>query len=176
VDAQDFFFELATGVQGVYNRITNFELEYNNVYEIDEEDIIYENFSLYKNNENKEASVAINVTPETDGHVYIYLYSRNLDDVTISSPIINTTMKVSDGYILDLGNHSTGDNIRIDLPIKEESTYANVDFIAFAIDNEKFVEGYNKLKSGQIEYNKFNDTEIEGTFVAENNEILFTND
>lgn len=174
VDSQDFFFELATGVQGIYNRITDYEFEFNNVYELSDEDKLYENFSLYKTDNNHDASLAINLTSKSDGHVYIYLYSRNLDDVTISSPIINTTMEVKDGYILDLGYHKSNDNIRIDLPIKDESTYANVDFIAFTINVDKFVEGYNKLKSGQIEYTKFNDTEIEGTFIAENNEILFT--
>lgn len=174
VDSQDFFFELATGVQNVYNRITDYEFEYNNVYEISDEDKLYENFSLYKTDDNQDASVAVNLTSQNDGHIYIYLYSRNLDDVTISSPIINTTMQVSDGYILDLGYHKTSDNIRIDLPIKDDLTYANVDFIAFTIDTEKYIEGYNKLKSGQIEYSNFDGTNIEGTFVAEKDEILFT--
>ena len=174
VDSQDFFFELATGVQGIYNRITDYEFEYNNVYEISDEDKIYENFSLYKTDDNHDASLAINLTSQSDGHIYIYVYSRNLDDVTISSPVINTTMKVSDGFILDLGYHKTSDNIRIDLPMKDDASYANVDFIAFTINTDKFVEGYEKLKTGQLEYNKFNDTEIEGTFVAENDEILFT--
>ena len=174
VDSQDFFFELATGVQGIYNRITDYEFEYNNVYEISDEDKIYENFSLYKTDDNHDASLAINLTSQTDGHIYIYVYSRNLDNITISSPTINTSMKVSDGFILDLGYHNTSDNIRIDLPMKDDTTYANIDFIAFTINTDKFVEGYEKLKAGQIEYIKFDDTKIEGTFVAEHDEILFS--
>ncbi len=174
VDSQDFFFELATGVQGIYNHITDYEFEFNNIYELNDEDKLYENFSLYKTDDNHDASLAINLSSQTDGHIYIYVYSRNLDDVTISSPVINTTMKVSDGYILDLGYHKTDDNIRIDLPIKDDATYANVDFIAFTINTDKFIEGYKKLENGQIQYSKFDETKIEGSFVTENDEILFT--
>jgi uncharacterized membrane protein YfhO len=64
--------------------------------------------------------------------------------------------------------------IRIELPLKDESNYANINFVAFTMNEDVFIEGYNKLKSGQIEYTKFNDTEIVGSFVAENNEILYT--
>ena len=83
-------------------------------------------------------------------------------------------MNVNDGYILDLGNYEENEIITIDMPIKDESSYAMVDFIVFTIDNDKFIEGYNKLSSGQIEYAEVTDTKIEGEFVAEKNEVLYT--
>jgi uncharacterized membrane protein YfhO len=83
-------------------------------------------------------------------------------------------MGVNDGYILDLGYYEANDNISVTMPISEDETYANVDFVVFTIDQEKFVDGYNMLKKGQLEYTSFSDTVIEGTFTAEENEILFT--
>ncbi len=174
VSSQEFFFELATGISGIYNRISDYEFEYNNVMEISEENKIFEYLSLYKENEDRDASLFVNITSNINGHIYVYINSRNLEDITISSPIINTTMDVNDGYILDLGYHNIDDVIQIEMPIKSDLSYANVDFVPFAIDKNKFVEGYNILKSGQIEYTKFNDTEIEGSFIAEDSEILFT--
>ena len=116
----------------------------------------------------------INLTASSNDHIYVYINSRNLDDVTISSATIDTTMHVTDGYILDLGYYNTYDSIHIELPLKDEVTYANVDFVLFTMNDEVFIEGYNKLKSGQIEYTEFTDTKIEGSFIAENNEILYT--
>ena len=174
VDAQEIFFDYATGVEGLYNRTKDYEFEYINIYELDDNDKLFDNFNLYKINDTEDSSAVINLTTNSDGHMYIYLYSRNLDHVTVSSSVINTSMNVNDGYILDLGYYNAGEIIRIEMPLKEDASYANVDFVAFTINEDKFIEGYNKLQSGQMEYTKFTDTEIEGIFVAEENEILFT--
>ena len=174
VDAQEMYFNLATGLEGLYNRIKDYEFEYNNIYELDDNDKLFDNFALYKVNDTEDSSLIVNLTASTNDHLYVYINSRNLDDVIISSTTINTTMQVTDGYILDLGYHNPDDMIRIELPIKDESNYAHVDFVAFTMNEDVFVEGYNQLKSGQIEYTEFTDTKIKGTFVAENNEILYT--
>ncbi len=174
VYAQEFLFQLTTGIDNIYNEIYDYDFEYNNVYEISEDSKYSNSFTIFKNNEDDEASLIINLISNSNGHIYVYLNSRNLDSVDVTSPIINTTMEVKDGYILDLGYYGSNDLIRLELPVKDDTTFANVDFIAFTIDNDKFIEGYNKLKSGQLEYKKFNDTEIEGTFIAEENELLFT--
>lgn len=174
VDAQEIYFKLATGLDGLYNRIKDYEFEYNNIYELDDNDKLFENFALYKVNDTEDSSLIINLTASSNDHIYVYINSRNLDDVTISSATIDTTMHVTDGYILDLGYYNTYDSIHIELPLKDEVTYANVDFVLFTMNDEVFIEGYNKLKSGQIEYTEFTDTKIEGSFIAENNEILYT--
>ncbi len=174
VDSQQELFAYSTGIDGIYNRIYDYELICNNIYDISEEDKIMSNFSLNKIDSNTEASATATITAETNGHIYIYVYSRNLDDVSIYSPSISTSMTVSDGYILDIGYYEPNDKISVTMPINNEQTYANVDFVVFTIDDEKFVDGYNVLKSGQIEYTSFSETIIEGNFVANDNEILFT--
>ena len=174
VDSQQELFASATGIDGIYNRIYDYELICNNIHDITDDDRLMCNFSLYKIDDDSEASATATITAQESGHVYVYVNSRNLDDVTVYSSSISTSMTVTDGYILDLGYYEPNDKISVTMPIDEEKTYANVDFVAFTIDHMKFVDGYNILKSGQIEYTSFSDTIIEGNFNADNNEILYT--
>ena len=174
VDSQQEMYSSMTGIDGIYNKIYDYDLIFNNVYELTDDDKFLGNFNLQKIDTETEASASACITAQENGHIYIYIYSRNLDDVSVYSPSISTNMTVSDGYILDLGSYEKNDKITVTMPINEEHHYANVDFIVFTIDNEKYVQGYNSLKSGQLEYTSFTDTEIEGTFTAEENEILFT--
>lgn len=174
VDAQEDLFKSATGVDDVYNRITDFEIIYGNILSIDRFSINEGTFALNKVSNEYDGSITIDITVKDTSNIYIYVYSRNLDTVTILSPSYTNTMTVNDGYILDLGSHKPNDLISVELPLKEDVSSASVDFVAFTVDHEKFVEGYNKLKSGQLEYTEFDETIIKGNFVAEKDEILFT--
>ncbi len=174
VVAQQELFELSTGTEGVFNRIFDYEIDYINVLNVDFDSILTGNLSLNKISTEEPAVATIQITAQNNENIYIYVYSRNLDTVNIYSENITTSMTVSDGYILDLGQHNEGDVISVELPIKDEKASASVDFIAFTVDKDVFTEGYEKLKNGQIEYTKFDETVIEGTFLAEENEILFT--
>ena len=174
VAAQQELFELSTGTTGVFNKIFDYEIDYYNILSIDFDSILSGNLSLNKITTDESAIATVQITAQNNENIYIYVYSRNLDTVNVYSEKITTTMTVSDGYILDLGKHDEGDIISVELPIKDDKASASVDFIAFTVDEDVFVEGYEKLKNGQLEYTKFDETVIEGTFTAEENEILFT--
>ena len=174
VDAQEELFEITTGIDNIYNRDYSYELYYDNVFEINDDEKENGTFVFYKVDDNSPASVNANITTNKKGNVYLYLYSRQLDNVTVSSSNISTSMTVSDGYILDLGNYDENEIITVEMPFNDQYNYANVRFTVFTVNNDNFVEGYNKLKSGQMEYTNFNETKIEGTFTADENEILYT--
>lgn len=174
VDAQEDLFKVATGVEDVYNRITDYEIVYGNILSIDRISIDEGTFALNKISDEYSGSITIDITAKDTSNIYIYVYSRSLDTVTILSPSYTNTMTVNDGYILDLGSHKPDDRISIELPLKDDVSSASVDFVAFTVDHEKFIEGYNKLKDGQLEYTEFDETSIKGNFVAEKDEILFT--
>lgn len=174
VDAQEDLFKAATGVEDVYNRITDYEIVYGNILSIDRFSINEGTFALNKISDEYSGSITIDITAKDTSNIYIYVYSRSLDTVTILSPSYTNTMTVNDGYILDLGSHKPDDRISIELPLKDDVSSASVDFVAFTVDHEKFIEGYNKLKDGQLEYTEFNETSVKGNFVAEKDEILFT--
>lgn len=174
VDAQNELFRLTTGIENVISKITDYDVIYGNVLQIDQSGIDTGTFTLNKISNDYHGSVTVEITAVNDENIYIYVYSKNLDTVQAYSPVNSMTMNVSDGYILDLGKHSQGTVLSVELPIKDSENSANVDFIAFTIDKTKFENGYNSLQNGQIEYTDFNDTCIKGTFTAESNEILFT--
>lgn len=174
VEAQQELFELATGVEGVFNRIVDYEIDYINLLNVDFDSIFSGNLALNRISTDSTAMATVQITAETTDNIYIYVYSRNLDTVNIYSPKISTNMTVSDGYILDLGQHEIGDMISVELPLKDDKSSASVDFIAFTVNKDVFVEGYEALKDGQLEYTKFDETIVEGTFTADENEFLFT--
>lgn len=174
VKAQEELFKASTGVEGIYERIDDFEIIYGNILSLDREIVNTGSFVMNKISEEFDGSMTIELTANDNRNIYVYVYSRNLDTVSILSPSYSNTMNVLDGYILDLGKHEIGETISIEMPLKDDVSFANVDFVAFNINQDKFVEGYEKLKDGQIEYTKFDDTIIEGSFIAEKDEILFT--
>lgn len=174
VEAQEEYFKLATGVDGLYKRIYDYELVYGNVLSIDKFSIINETFSLNKIDNNYDGAVTVDITAKDNSNIYVYVYSRNLDTVSIFSQALTTTMTVNDGYILDLGCHTPGELISIEMPLKDDCSSASVDFVVFTVNHEKFVEGYNKLQDGQIEYTKFDETLITGSFIADKDEVLYT--
>ncbi len=174
VEAQEQLFEAATGISNVYNRIYDYDILYSNVLTVTDGQKENESLTFTKSDGALNAAATIILNAPKDGNVYIYLYSRNVDTVVVYSPVIQNSMTVSDGYILDLGNHKTGDEISVEIPLKDDVTFATVDFCAFTIDEEKFLQGYNKLNDGQIEYTRFNESYISGTYEAKENETLFT--
>ncbi len=174
VGAQEEYFKLATGISSVYERIYDYELIYDNIYSLDMDSKLACSLSLMKINSDAEASITANITAPSDGHIYAYIYSRKLDTINVKSSVIDTTMNVSDGYILDLGYYNEGNTVSVEMPLKEDSESAPVDFIVFNINNDKFIEGYEILKSGQIEYEEFSETKISGKFYANENEMLYT--
>ena len=60
-----------------------------------------ETFRLSKLETGSKAAATILFPSPVDGNVYIYVSSRNVDNVVVYSPVIQNTMTVSDGYILD---------------------------------------------------------------------------
>ncbi len=174
IQAQEEYFRLASGVEDVYRMNYDYELNYNNVYPTQIENKLTGVLYLQKIENDSEASATAKITASDSGHLYIYVSSRGLDNVIVKSNVIDTTMEVKDGYILDLGYYSIGESVSVEMPIKEDEDTATVEFFTFTIDHEKFAEGYAKLKSGQIEYIEFNDTTIKGTFKLDENEILYT--
>lgn len=172
IEAQQEYFKLATGVDGVYNLVSDYEIIYDNISQISDESKISGKFTLNRISEDGTGSAKAKITALNDENIYVYILSEDIKRVSVTSSTTNTTIDVSRGCIWDLGKYSAGEEIYIDFSVYSPSV--DVDFMAFTINKDLFEEGYEKLKDGQIEYTYFDDTVIKGTFVAEDNEILYT--
>ena len=174
VKAQEQFFYYATGIDGLYNRIYDYEIKFDNIDSF----AMHNKFSgvlpAVKTDETKNAKITVDITANQDKNIYVFMNSRNVEDVKVKSATTSTSLDIKDGFIFDLGYYNSGDVVSITIPLKEDEKSANIKFMVFTVDNENFSEGYEKLKSGQIELNEFNETKMSGTFVADENEILFT--
>lgn len=174
VEAQEQLFEAATGIGGIFNRIYDYEILYSNIMTVADFEKESESFRLSKLDSNDKAAATILFPSPVNDNVYIYVYSRNVENVVVYSPVIQNTMTVSDGYILDLGKHKIGDEISVEIPLKDDVGFAQLEFCAFTIDKDKFETGFEKLKDGQIEYEEFDETYIKGKYTAQDNEVIFT--
>lgn len=174
VEVQEQLFEATTGIGGIFNRIYDYEILYSNLMTVSDYEKENESFRLSRLDSDGKAAATMLFPSPVNGNVYIYVYSKNVENVVVYSPVIQNTMTVSDGYILDLGKHKIGDEISVEVPLKEDVSYAQLEFCAFTIDEDKFNEGFKKLKNGQIEYEKFDETYIKGKYTSEENEVLFT--
>ena len=174
VEAQESYFYATTGIKDIFIKDFNYDTKIDNLRNIGLYDKALGKFTLTKIHENYDAKFSVEITASKNDNIYIYLHSRHLDEVSIDSTVISAKKSFLDGYILDIGKYNVGDKITIDMPLQDDITTANVDFIVFTIDEEKFVQGYEKLKSGQMEITEFSETKIVGTFEADDNEILYT--
>lgn len=174
VEVQEQLFKSATGIDGIFNRIYDYDILYSNLMTIADFEKESESFRLSKLESGSKAAATILFPSPVNDNVYIYVYSRNVENVVVYTPVVQNTMTVSDGYILDLGKHKIGDEISVEIPLKDDVAFAQLEFCAFTIDKDKFETGFEKLKDGQIDYEQFDETYIKGKYTAEENEILFT--
>ena len=174
VEAQENFLVLASCADDIYVKDFDYNLTFENLNEVGLYNKVHGTLPLSKKDEKTNANLTVDITAKNDGNIFIYLYSRQLDEVSVESDTISTKMDVKDGYILDLGYYNANENINIKMPLKEDEKSANVDFIVFTVDADNFVKSYDELKSGEMEITEFSDTTISGKFTADDNEILYT--
>lgn len=181
VDVQSEYFYLATGVKDVFNYLSTDAVAFSyNPMNVSTSDFQLRtglesgSLSIRRVGSSKECILTTTITVQNNENTYIYLQSRNVKDISIFTPTMSRKISVADGFILDLGQHRAGDLIDIEIELKDDTDYASVKYIPFTVNKEKFVEGYEKLKSGQLEYTTFTDTFISGNFTAENDEVLYT--
>lgn len=174
VEAQEEFFILAGGADDIYIKDFDYTLTFENLNDVGLYNKVLGTLPLTKIDEDSNASLSVDITAKNEGNIYIYLYSRQLDEVSVESDTTSTKMDVKDGYILDLGYYNVDEKINIKMPLKEDEKTANVDFFVFTVDEDEFVQCYEELKSGQMEITEFSDTKISGKFTADENEILYT--
>lgn len=176
IEAQEEYFNSATGISDIYTDILDYDIEFQNsqlVTGVSNRET--GKLKFIKTDPKVAGDVTFDVPVSKDGNYYLYIRTDGVDTTSIYSKTLELTIDESNqGYILDLGQHTVGDKISLKSTIGGNFAYANIDFRVFTIDDEKFVEGYNQLKEGQITLTRFEETEISGTFTAEENEILYT--
>ncbi len=167
------YWEKATGIADVFTQI---ELTDTALTNIDEDNSTFngESFFYSKLDYNEDANAAINYYVTSPGNIYVYVDTDTCEQITVTCGEFCETQTLDEPYILDLGYHSQDEIVTVDLPFKEESDSGVIGCYVYSLNEEKFVEGYNKLLPGAIEVSEFTDTSIKGTVNAQSDGVFYT--
>ncbi len=174
-ETQADFIEKATGVSGVFDTLVPTEINYSNLNEFGDDEIMTGNYMFSKTSVGESSSFTLTITPEKDQNVYVYVKSDDVDTITVRDLDGNLQIDqdVDEEYILDIGECKANKPIFIDIPVAETAS-GYVDAFVVGLNTEKFEEAYKIMKSGSINMTEFSDTGFKGTVDAAEDCILYT--
>ncbi len=174
-EVQEDLIDKATGVNNVFVPVeyTGTESYNANCEEVNQNGA----FFIDDIEENTGASVDVLFKSVKDGNVYIYVTSNEIENINYywSDGTKTTYQSIVEPYILDLGYHKAGDEIKaiLDLNgITSSSTSFNI--YAYNIDDTVLESAYEMLSLGQMNIEKHSDTKLEGTIDAGYDGYLYT--
>ncbi len=174
-EVQEDLIDKATGVNNVFVPVeyTGTESYNANCEEVNQNGA----FFIDDIEENTGASVDVLFKSVKDGNVYIYVTSNEIENINYywSDGTKTTYQSIVEPYILDLGYHKAGDEIKaiLDLNgITSSSTSFNI--YAYNIDDTVLESAYEMLSLSQMNIEKHSDTKLEGTINAGYDGYLYT--
>ena len=171
---QSDFFRRAAFADGVFNQMTVTNVYCDNVTEITEEEALDGQIEFSKLQGGTYGSFTVTIAPLRTQNCYLYVKSSSVDTVYVTGDDLNLTQSIDEAYILDLGVLEEGEEVDVEIPIKDDSDSGSVKFYFCGLDEEVFRTGFEKLQRGAMDITTFEETHIEGTVNAEVNQILYT--
>lgn len=119
---------------------------------------------------------AINIHPETDAHIYVYVTSDGEDFTAVYTSADGSELRepltlnsVNNLYIMDLGFCPAGSSITFTATGKDK-----VNAYVYSLKQSNFEALYDTLSARALQVTEFKDTYIKGTITAEEDMRLFT--
>lgn len=122
-------------------------------------------------------TVDVTFKATTDSNLYVYVTSPEVENINFywNDDEDSVNQNIDEPYILDLGKHKTGDEIKLSLDcgsIETESSYFEI--YAYSFNKESFESAYEVLKQGAMQIDKYSDTKIEGSIDAGYDGYIYT--
>lgn len=171
---QGDYFNLATsGLGSPFIRLYPAYIDYSNIAPFTES-INSSAFYFDKTNDSFDGAAVFTLIPEADSNIYIYfdVTGSSARSITVTSRQGTMAHSVNQSCILDIGYHNANDTITVNLPL--EAAAGTIKFVAYTLDEETFISGYDKLKSQQVLIEEFSDTNIKGRFTATEDCMVYT--
>lgn len=172
-EIQNDYWTRATDAGDVFKRISASTYKTDNIR--DDEDLLRENFTYYKDGVNQEGSIVLKYEIPEAQNVYLYVDCQSAETLDISGTNgFSKTQDPDDPYVLDCGYFEKGEilTLEIKIPADKESGYA--DIYAVGLDMNNFEAGYNKLANSAMDITEFTDTHIKGTVKVGATELVYT--
>ena len=170
----DFFRRATIGVDGVFNQMTVTNVTCDNVSEITEEDALDGMIDFTKLQSGAYGSFTVTISPLQTQNCYLYVKSSAVDTIYVNGDHLNLTQTIDEAYILDLGVLEAGEEVDVEIPIKDDSDSGSVKFYMAGLDMDAFREGFEILQRGAMKITDFTERHIEGTVSAGSEQLLYT--
>ena len=171
---QSDFFRRAAFADGVFNQMTVTDVYFDNVSDITADDVLSGSFDFSKLTAGAYGSITVTIAPVKTQNCYLYVKSSSVETVYATGDNLNRTQTIDEAYILDLGVLEKGEEVQVELPIKDDSDSGSVNFRICGLDMDVFRQGFETLQRGALNITAFEETRIEGTLTAQANQILYT--
>lgn len=171
---QSDFFRRAAFADGVYNQMTVTNVYCDNVTEITEEEVLDGQIEFSKLQSGAYGSFTVTIAALRTQNCYLYVKSSSVDTVYVNSDTLNLTQNIDEAYILDLGVLQEGEEVDVEIPIKDDSDSGSVKFYFAGLDMDVFRQGFETLQNRALRITRFDETHIEGTITAGLSQILYT--
>ena len=171
---QSDFFRRAAFADGVFNQMTVTDVYCDNVTDVTEEDVLNGSFDISKLQSGTYGSLTVTIAPIRTQNCYLYVKSRAVDSIYVTGSDLNRTQNIDEAYILDLGVLQEGEEVDVEIPLKDDSDSGSVSFYICGLDLDVFERGFETLQKGALQITDFRETHIEGTLTAGVNQILYT--
>ena len=172
-EIQNDYWTRATDVGDVFKKIPASTYSTDNIR--DDEAILSENFTYYKDAVNESGSMVIKYEVPESENVYLYADCKTAESISVSGTNgFSKTQDPDDPYVLDCGYYEKGEiiTLEISIPADKESGYA--DIYAVGLDMNNFEAGYNKLAASTMDITEFTDNHIKGTVNVKATELVYT--
>lgn len=169
---QSEFFNLATGYSNVFTEAEFIDCQYSGIIG----DSVTKSGSYWFSNESGSnyGSADITISAVTNGNLYLYVTSRDSNNISCTTPEYEISQSIETPYILDLGYANTGDEFTVSIDFSDTDNEGSFEIYACSINQEVFDKGYNKLSVGSLNITEHNDTSIKGTVTAKENCVLYS--
>lgn len=174
-EIQSDFIKLATGYSNVFKNVDYISTDFDSVTGDD----VTENGTYWLNKSDassKYGTETITLSPTIDGNLYLYVKSSDLKSITVNSEkVSDITQNTDEEYLLDLGFHNKGDEVKVSLDggtMESEST--SFDIYCYSCDDSVLKNAYNSLSKNTLNVSSYSDTSIKGTISSKENCYLYS--
>ncbi len=173
---QGEWFEFATGVEDVYERIP---IDAGNVryFNMDEITAGFDTGDMYFQKTGAgEGEIDFELAVEEEQHCYLFVDSDSFDSIVISrADGGSVTQDTDEPYIYDLGIVKPDEAVEVQITVPEDGDdYGYMNFYAYYTNKEALDEGYKILKDNAMTVTSFEETRIKGKISTDKSMVMFT--
>ena len=169
---QNDYFERSTGISDVFVPLQISNVDYYNINEFTS-GLDNGELTFFRTVADSDASFTLSYEITESGNYYLFAESSNIENISTSYADTVYDHNFDSEHIVGIGYVEAGDTVYVDVPINEGNS-GYIDIYLNRLDMEKFQKGYEQLKSGQIDIEVFEDTQIKGTATAAEDSIFYT--